>query len=205
MLSTRFAVPVAALLALAAVPTVIHSYFDTSVHDGRTARAIPAALAGEEGTDAKRRANWGHDRFASDDWIDRRYSGPPEVKLVVARSFDAKKLYHHPELAADYGEGYEAAEAIRLPGRSDIPVYLLRGGRANRERMALYALQYADGYVEDPIRFQLRTSFRSLFSRRMAMTLFFAAQHLPAGTEVHSSRAATLLVNAIEAFEKGRQ
>lgn len=202
MLSTRFAVPVIVLLALAAIPTVIHSYFDSSRRDGRSARAIPARLAGELGVDAKRRADWGDDRFASDDWVDRRYGRSPEVKLVVARSFDAKKLYHHPELAVDYGEGYEPATTVRLQQRNDVPIHVLRGGSSNGSRMALYALHYDDGYVENPILFQLRTSFRSLFSRRMAMTLFFAAQDLPANVTVESSAAASVLLAAIEAFEK---
>jgi hypothetical protein len=201
MLSTRFAVPVIVLLALAAIPTVIHSYFDSSVHDGRSARAIPAQLGGEFGIDAKRRANWGDERFASDDWVDRRYGRSPEVKLVVARSFDAKKLYHHPELAVDYGESYETATTIRLPQRTDIPVHVLRRDSSNGSRVALYALHYDDGYVENPILFQLRTSFRSLFSRRMAMTLFFTAQDLPADAGVGSSRAAALLIAAIETFD----
>lgn len=204
MFSTRFAAPVLVLLALAAVPTVIHSYFDSSVHDGRSARAIPARLAGEIGADAKRRADWGVDRFASDDWIDRRYATPGEVKLVVARSFDAKKLYHHPELAVDYGEGYSTTETLRFPQRSDVPVHVLRGGVNNSRRVALYTLHYDEGYVDDPIRFQLRTSIQSLFSRRRAMTLFFAAQDLPEGAAIESSPAASLLLAAMDAFEKQR-
>ena len=202
MFSTRFAVPVVVLLGLAAIPTVIHSYFDSSIHDGRSARAIPATLAAEIGADAKRKPNWGDDRFGSGDWIDRRYGGPANVKLVVARSFDAKKLYHHPELAVDYGEGYDPATIIRLAQRSDVPVHLLRGGVGNRNRIAVYALHHDGGYIDNPILFQLKTSFRSLFSRRMAMTLFFAAQDLPEGAGVESSRAAALLLSAMEAFEK---
>jgi hypothetical protein len=202
MLSTRYAPAVLALVALAAVPTVIHSYMDSAAPDGRTTSAIPARLADETGTPTKRRASWGEDRLAAYDWFERRYARAPEVKLAVARSFDAKKLYHHPELAIDYGPGYERTTTIRLPQRPDVPVYMLRGGQGNSRRLALYTLHYEDGYVEDPIRFQLRASFKALFSNRKPMTIFFAAQDLPPGGEVETSKAANLLLASMDAFEK---
>jgi hypothetical protein len=205
MLSTRFAAVVVALLALAAVPTVIHSYVGSAIDDGRSARALPARLAGGTGAETKRRASWGEDRFNSSDWVERRYAGPPEVKLAVARSFDAKKLYHHPELAVDYGPSYMPATTIRLPQRSDVPVHMLRGAQTSNRRLSLYTLHYDGGYVEDPIQFQLRTSFRSLFSRRQAMTLFFATQDLGANEEIESSSAASLLLAAMDAFETQTQ
>lgn len=99
MLSTRFAVPVVALLALAAIPTVIHSYMPSSPSDGRTAAAVPMKLGTDLGVQTKRRANWGEDRFSSTDWIERQYGGPSGVTLFIGRSMDPKKLYHHPELA----------------------------------------------------------------------------------------------------------
>ena len=202
MLSTRFAPAVLVLLALAAVPTVIHSYMDSAELDGRTTSAIPARLADALGTPTKRRASWGEDRLGSHDWFERRYAGAPEVKLAVVRSFDAKKLYHHPELALDYGPSYERATTIRLPQRPDVPVYQLRGGQSTSRRLALYTLHYEDTYVEDPIRYQLRASFKALFSNRRPMTIFFAAQDLPPGGEVETSRAAKLLLAAMDSFEK---
>ncbi len=200
MFSTRFAAPVLALLALAAVPTIIHSYVGSAVTDGRSARDLPMRLGNEQGASTNRRANWG-DRVASTDWTERRYGGPAGVKLFVGRSFDAKKLYHHPELAVDYGPNFSPATTIRLPQRSDVPVYVLRGRGESANHGALYALHYGDGYVEDPIRFQLRTSFQSLFSRRQPMTLFFVSADVPSGTAIESSAAASVLLAAIEAFD----
>jgi hypothetical protein len=202
MISTRFAVPVVALLALAAVPTVIHSYMPSTISDGRSVRDIPLDLADQRGTQTKRRATWGEDRFGSTDWSDRSYGGTAGVKFFIGRSLDPKRLYHHPELALDYGETYGAGTTIRLPQRSDIPVHVLRGAEGNARRLALYALHYEDQYVEDPILFQLRTSFRLLFTRRQPMTLFFLAQDLRADETVETSRAAALLLSAIDAFEK---
>jgi hypothetical protein len=202
MVSSRFAPAVLVLLALAAVPTVIHSYMGSAVPDGRTAMAIPVRLAGEAGTATKRRASWGDDRLASTDWFERRYTATPEVKLTVARSYDAKKLYHHPELAIDYGPSYERAETMTLPQRPGVPVHVLRGAQGSSRRLALYTLHYEDGYVEDPIRFQLRASFKALFSNRKPMTIFFAAQDLPRDETIESSKAARMLLAAMEAFER---
>jgi hypothetical protein len=202
MFSSRFAPVVLVLLALAAVPTVIHSYRDSRVADGRTTAAIPARLAGDAGVATKRRASWGEDRLSSSDWFERRYAGPPDVKLAVARSFDAKKLYHHPELAIDYGPGYMPATTVRLPQRPDVPVHLLRSSQGQGRRVALYTLLYDGQYIENPIAFQLRASFRALFSARRPMTIFFAAQDLAEGGKVESSRAATLLLAAMTEFER---
>lgn len=199
MLSTRYAAAVLVLLGLAAVPTVIHSYRDSTIADGRSARAIPMRLAGETGAPTARRAGWGEDRLGATDWTERRY-GSPEVKLFVARSFDPKRLYHHPELAVDYGQSYQGSEVVRLPGRPDVPVHLLRGEN-NSGRLALYVLHSGNGYVEDPIRFQLRSSFELLFGRRTAMTLFFAAQDMAPDQSVEASRAAAVLMAAVAAFE----
>jgi hypothetical protein len=201
MLSSRFAAAVVVLLVIAAVPTVIHSYRDSSRHDGRVAADLPVRLAGETGTPTRRRATWGEERLGSSDWTERTYGTSRPVKLFVGRSYDLKKLYHHPELAIDYGGGYVAHTVITLPQRPGVPVHMLRGGLANPERLALYALEYDGSYVADPIWFQLRTSVELLFSRRGAMTLFFANQDLRSEETPESSRAAVLLSAAMEAFE----
>lgn len=202
MLSTRYAATVAVMLALSAVPTVIHSYMDSSRHDGRVARDLPMRLADETGTATNRRPTWGEEKLSSSDWTERTYAGPTPVKLFVGRSYDLKKLYHHPELAVDYGGGYEAHSLTSLPQRPGVPVHMLRGGQANPQKLALYALEYDGSYVADPIFFQLRTSVELLFSRRGAMTLFFATQTLPVEAAPESSRAATLLAAAMEAFDR---
>lgn len=201
-LSTRYAPVVLVLLALAAVPTVMHSYMDSTEDDGRSAQALPMALAGRPGAPTTRRATWGQDRFGSNDWIERNYAGAPAARLFVGRTFDPKRLYHHPELAIDYGRSYEPATIIRLASRPDVPVHLLRGSDAGGRAVALYSLQYRGDYIDDPIRFQLQTSFELLFRRRSPLTLFFAVQDLGAAEDVEQSAAAALLVAAMNAFDQ---
>ncbi len=202
MYSTRYAPAVLALLAIAALPTVMHSYLESTEVAGRSARAVPATLAGKIGTPTTRRAGWGADRFSSSDWIERRYAGPPAVTLFVGQSFDAKRLYHHPELALDYGHRYGPQTTVWLPARPGVPVHLLRGTGTDARRLAVYALRQGDEYVADPIRFQLRASLRLLIRPRQPMTLFFAAQDLDARGEAESSEAAALLLASLDAFEQ---
>ena len=203
MISMRYTAAVAVLLAAALVPTVIHSYRDGNQEDGIKAGTLAVPLDGENGTATKRRANWGQDRFNSTDWLERQYPGG--VTLFVGRSFDAKKLYHHPELALAYGHSYGPAAVMRLPSRPDMPVHVLRTTGTDAGRAALYVLAYDGTYIADPIRFQLRTSIEQLFSRRKAMTLFFVSQPLPSpDAAVESSAAARLLLAAVQEFEGQR-
>jgi hypothetical protein len=205
MLSSRHAPLVLVMLLVALIPTVIHSYLDSSVSDGRLAAAIPARLGGEAGVPTTRRPGWGMDRLAAHDWIERSFGPAPAVRLFVGRSFDLKKLYHHPELAVDYGPDYGRTTTISLPQRPGLPVHLLVASSGNRDRVSMYALSYDDQFVGDPIAFQLRTSLQLVFSGRRPMTLFFVTQDLAERADPATSRAAAILLDAIAAFEGAHQ
>jgi hypothetical protein len=194
------------LVALALIPTLIHSYAPNPASDVRVADAIPTELAGYRGSSTGRTADWGKRRFDSDDWIERAYrdgKGGRAVRLTVVRSYDAKSLYHHPELAITYPQaGYVGEEIRRFDERRDIPVYVLKP-QAGEKTAALYALHYEGRFIENPIAFQIRTAAELLFSRRKPMTLFFVFDRAPdkAGERVS---AATVLFDAIDSF-LGRQ
>lgn len=201
MISSRFVPAVCALVAVALIPTYIHSYAGSIVEDGRRTASIPASLGRYHGTPSDRNPTWGRRRFDSHDWMERIYtSGTDQVKLSVIRSYDPKSLYHHPELAVAYGPSYVESDVRRLPQRPDIPVHALSS--SGRERtLALYVLHYGDGFVEDPIRFQLRTAGELLFSGRKAMTLFFlTAERVPASTDVEALPSIGMLFEAIDQF-----
>ena len=199
MISTRFLPVVCALIAIALVPTFIHSYADSAITDGRSTAAIPTSLAGYEGRPSGRNATWGQRRFDSTDWTERIYNGAgDEVRLSVIRSYDAKALYHHPELAVAYGPSFLRTELRTFPDRPEVPVRVLY---AEDGTMALYALHYDDRFVRDPIRFQLRTAGELLFSGRKPMTLFFLTdQNVPRGTTAESLPSLSLLFAAIDRF-----
>ena len=204
MISNRFVPAVCALVAMALVPTYIHSYAGSTVEDGRRTDSISESLAPYQGISSGRNATWGKRRFDSDDWMERIYrSSGDEVKLTVIRSYDPKSLYHHPELAVSYGPSYMKTEVRRLARRPDIPVRVLSTNGGVRT-IALYALHYGDTFVEDPIRFQLRTAGELLFSGRKAMTLFFLTdQAVPASLDIDSLPSLGLFFAAIDQFIAG--
>ena len=201
MISARYVPAVGVILALALVPTLIHSYAGLVVDDGLSTKAIPETLAGLAGTPSDRRANWGARLFESTDWIERRYSaGTDHVQLTVIRSFDLKSLYHHPELAVAYPAASFVSSRVRPMGSARVPVHVLEGRRPT-DPVAVYVLHYGDQFIDDPIRFQLRTSAELLLSGRRQMTLFFARGEREAPDQAIEDLSATkVLFEAIDRF-----
>lgn len=194
MMSARYLPAVAVLLVLALVPTVIHGYLGATVADGRSAAAIPLELASRDGRPTGRPASVVRDTFGATDFVERQYG--PDLLLFVARSYDAKRLYHHPELAVAYGDAYDRARIVQRPDRPDVPIHVLEG---HQDRLSVYALHYQDEFIADPIRFQLRNALTLLARPRALTTLFFVRARGVAGADVRSP-AEDLLQAAIDAF-----
>ena len=199
MIATRFLPAVCVLVALALVPTLLHSYSDGTVPDAHSTMTIPDVLAGYAGTRSKRDDQWGQRRFDSHDWIERIYRrADDEVKLSVIRSYDAKALYHHPELAVAYGPSYTTSEIVRTSRRPEIPLHVLR---TTSGHSAVYVLLYDGQFVEDPIRFQLALAGKLLFSGRKAMTLFFLTDERgPLDPNVEKLPSLDVLFESIDRF-----
>jgi hypothetical protein len=202
MTSTRFAVPVLLLVLAAAIPTAIHGYAGYLVHDGRSARDLPMALADRYGRESERRRDpaWIRETYGSDDWIEREYIrfGEAPLTLFVARTYDLKKVYHHPELGVLRGRDFQRREVVRV-GPADAPLFVLRSESGSG--LALYALLYDDAPVADPIRVQIRSVLTSLVGGRRAMTLFMVFDPQgPSNQPIDGSPAAMLLLASLEAF-----
>jgi hypothetical protein len=201
MFSFRYVPAIVILAAIALVPTLIHSYGGAEAHDdGRSAAAMSTSLAGYSGVATGRNATWGRRKFGSEDWIERTYSAPgDELRLVVVRSTDAKSLYHHPELAIADETAFDRPRTIFPSERPSMPVHVLDptpGGGAR----AVYVLEYAGRFVENPVRFQIRTSLEQLVSRRKPMTLFFVIDRQEAAADADDSSAMRLLIAAVDSF-----
>ena len=176
MISPRYGVAASLILALALVPTIIHSYVGMVVTDGLRTASIPANLPAFTSTPSSRDAGWGKRRFESDDWFERTYRAAPagdEVLLTVLRSYDLKRLYHHPELDIAYGAGYLTHDIVELSDLSGVPVHRLDTD-TEAHGTALYVLHYDGGFVRDPLWLQARAAGQLLFSGRKPMTLIFA-------------------------------
>lgn len=174
MIASRYSIPVALLLVIALIPTVIHTYIGAEQKDNLSTANISAQFDGYRSKPSDRRPGFGNDVFDSFDWTEKNYTAAngAMVTLFVARSFDIKKLYHHPEIAIIRGTDIEARGIERLKNFNDIPLHVLsaREGKG----MAAYALIYDGEFIENPITFQMTTAITQLFSARKPMTLFFA-------------------------------
>ena len=201
MISPRFAVPVAALLALALVPTVIHSYRGTTVEDGLTTAAVPAVLDGMPSSPTPRRPGWVREEFESTDWFERvyRHNGV-DVTVFAARSYDAKRLYHHPELALLRAMDTVPIGTTRLDSRPDVPLHVLTMNREGRAGIAVYALLSEGGFIDNPIAFQLRTSAGLLVSGRKPLTLLMASAAAGSKDDIGRAPATQVLFSVIDAF-----
>lgn len=203
MTSTRYAIPVIILLLFALVPTTIHSYLGAKTDDGKSVKKIPGQLGDFISMPSKRNKQWGQDIFESFDWFERDYrnSDYKKVRLFVARSFNHKKLYHHPELALSYGINLSHHKIETLPGQNDIPIHILSND--NHSIVVIYALEYDNHFIGDPITHQLAESIRLLANPRKPMTLFYASQTgLPSNLPIEQTAAMTLLSLAIQNFKQ---
>lgn len=205
MISARYAAATAVLLAMALVPTVLHTYRGAVAPDGLTTAAIDPVLQGMPSTATARKAAWVKNTLESDDWIERIYRvDGQEATLFVGRSYDAKRLYHHPELALLRGIETEPAGVARTTARPNVPLHLLRTARDGREGIGAYALLYDGRFIENPIAFQLRTSAALLVSAPRPMTLFLASDLSGDLSTLDDAPATRLLLAAIRSFESQR-
>jgi hypothetical protein len=170
-MSSRYARVTLVLLLVALVPTVVNSYFGSTSDEGPVlAETIPETIDGFRGTSTERRDASVRRSFDATDWVERTYvRGDDEVTLFVARSFDMKKLYHHPELAITYGLDLKPGrvEAYDADG-GPIHVHVLEGERSG---LVAYALLYRDETVARPLLFQVRVAPDLLLRGRRTLTL----------------------------------
>ena len=202
MLTTRFAIPVCILLTLALIPTVLHSYLDKKAADGKYAKKTPITFNSFNSLASKKNNSWGMDLFGTSDWVERIYQDQQyrRVRLFTGRSYDHKRLYHHPELALSYGQNLTKRGIVNLKEIPDIPIHLFNSDD-NTTRVA-YVLLYNGEFIANPILHQLTDSLRLLISTRKPMTLIYASQsNIPANLPFRQTAMAKLLPLAIHAWQ----
>jgi hypothetical protein len=193
MMSTRYLPVVAVLLAVALVPTVVHTYAGVTASDGKSSGLVAMRLDGVDGIATNRSPGWVADNFGTTDFIERRYG--TDVTLFVARGYDPKRLYHHPELGLAWGHSFDSASVLKVQSASvDIPLHTLSGD----SDFAAYALLYDDKFIENPMSFQIENAVQALFRPQRPMTLFFARGR--ATSDPLRSPVVRILVSAIESF-----
>jgi len=202
MISTKYAPYLALLFAIALVPTVIHVYAGLEEDDGHHTSQVPVELSGFSSRPTDRREAWGRATFDSHDWFERLYEKDgARVRLFVGRSFNQKRLYHHPEIALSRGADLADERIVTLPGDPEMPVHLLP--YRNGSGLAAYVLIYDDRFIVDPVMNQLRHSIWQLFNPRRPMTLVYVVQEpVLARKTFAQTAAATVLREAVNAFRQ---
>lgn len=206
MISMRYAKLTVALLTLALVPTLLAARPGAAVVETPpVGDVLPHVLADRSSVVTDRRASSVQRVFASDDWVERRYSAPGQrdVTLLVARTYDMKRVYHHPELAVVRGVEFPRARLVELPspaGGSPLDVHVLE---AERQGLAAYALLYRGETVARPFLFQVLVAPDLLLRGRRPMTLVFALdrQHVPGLTSVEESPLMRVLAEAVAGLQ----
>ena len=203
MISSRYVMPVILLLTVALIPTAIHSYLGSKYDDGRSVQTIPTTLAGFSSEPYLRHNDsWAKSLYGSEDWIERIYKNDngEKIRLFAARSYDYKKLYHHPELGLSHGSNLEEEGIVMLQGDPEIPVFVLRNNSGRG--IVAYALLHDGKFVKDPVLHQISGAFAQLFSPMEAMTLFYVSDTIsPAAEKFIRTPSASLLAAAIQSFK----
>ena len=202
MISSRLAVPVILILTIALVPTIIHKYIHLLIDDGMSAKRINITLGDYQSVPTKRSKRWVKEVFESDDWIERTYNDSLgfKARLFVARSYNHKRLYHHPELALSYGQNLQKAgiKFIQIY-QHKIPVHTFR--HTSGRGMISYAFYYDGEFIKEPILHQIFDSINLLIRGKKHFTLFYISDTNQQFTDNFSDSAtATLLTNAIQSF-----
>jgi hypothetical protein len=202
VIAPRFSPVVAVLLGFALVPTIIHEYVGVSSEDGLVTTAVDMQLAGLSGAATGRKSPWAKRKFDSTNWIERWYTGENErIELLIVRSYDLKRLYHHPELAIVQGDGLVSRGTVRLADRTAMPVHVFESQRTSGRSIAMYALLYGNQFVDNAIWFQLRTAASLLVGGQQQMTLFFVHDtDVPSDAPLDNLLVTRVLFAAIDSF-----
>jgi len=201
MMSTRYAASVLILIMLALIPTIIHSYLDLKTSDNLSADQISHVLGSYVSKPTQRKPEWGEVTFSCYDWIERIYTNQQgkSVRLFVGRSYDHKRLYHHPELALSYGKDLRKIGEMHYSKQPNIHVNLL--ANETKPVIAAYTLLYDKQFVENALSHQLMSSIKQLISPRKPMTLFYVeAENTSAKGLFSETDAAFILEKAINDF-----
>jgi hypothetical protein len=184
-LSRRYALHAVALLLVPLFPVAIHSYGRYDTDDCANVQALlgPVAIEGAEDT----RGAWMKRVFSAVQW--KEASLPPagssaQFKTSVIRSYDPKKLYHHPEsgLIQKASLNSRGTESIEINSES-IPIQRVYYAAADRATIVAYMLVYGSRPVANPYVAQFTALARQLRRGRMPMTMFFISGTGPLSQE----------------------
>jgi len=191
--SRRHLWPLVITLCVSLVPTLQYGYDGHPREASKiTQTSLPAAVGGLAGLPKDRTGGWLQATYGADSWAERTYNvpGAGSIGLFVARGFDMKKLYHHPELGVMRGHQFEPQRTQVLDGDADQVVHVLQG--AAGQESAAYVLLYDGRWVSNPYALQLSSAVTTLWTGPRPLTLIFAYGAVLANGQPSSSTAELL-------------
>ena len=199
-ISHRYALQLALLCALAAVPVAVHS--STSLRGDDCANA--AALVPMEGTIAPDRAKLMEQQYQASQWREGvlpATSDAPELRFAVIRSYEPRLLYYRGSrrLWQEVAPGGDTIEWLDSDdGRLPIVRSKLAGDRPEEPRAVIASLLVYEGEpVEQGWRAQLRAAPRQVFTGGRPMTLFVVRSNVGAhDREAAEKRAREFLLDS---------
>lgn len=204
-MSVRHARLVFVLLVLALVPTVVNSYLGTTAVEGASvASLVPQTVGDFNSTPTKRRDASIRRSFDSTDWAERHYArvGGADITALVVRSFDMKKLYHHPELAVADSMEFQRGRVETLDwANTDVAVHVLEG---EQQGLFAYVLLYRGESIARPLVFQFRVAPDLLLRGRRPLTLVAVTDrtHVPGRGAVADTEALQVLRALVDAVRQ---
>jgi hypothetical protein len=181
-LSKRFAISASILLLLAFFSLTISSRGERHYEDCRD----PEVFLDPEFLDtlAPLVEVAEHQTAATPTWLVGKIpvglAGVPNLKVLVARSFDAMTLYLQPDNLLPKGASPDAGrfEWVKSESGEEIPlhfVYARTGGHATRRgAFAIYLFIYANELVRHPLPAQIRTALPDLTRGTRPVTMLVA-------------------------------
>jgi hypothetical protein len=180
--STRYVPHIVALIAITAVPTLLHHAHRLDVDgcaDPSALLVAPGRLAEGAGPDAARAAHytkmWGAENWSHG--VVPLLSPSSRLESLVVRSFDPKVVYHWPETRV--ASGRPDRRVLQEAGRNGRtlpihhPFYDSVDSRRGTVRVARYLLAYHAEPVSNAYRAQLLAAPVELVTGRQPMWLFF--------------------------------
>jgi hypothetical protein len=162
---------------------VVHSYLNLEIDDCKAARLlVPQSVPASDSS--RKRDAWMRDQFEASQWHEGSFvKDGQRFDFSILRSYDAKRLYHHPE---NYFANRAFVRERRIEWVSThsgaVPIHRVYYSDPNAAVLVAYLLVYRSSPVASPYWAQLRAAPVELFSGRTPMTLFLIQARGAPGT-----------------------
>jgi hypothetical protein len=180
--SKRYAGHVLVCVVPVLVIVVIHSYIGLQVEDCRELSGLFPNAAGD--TSSPRRDARMREVFDAVQWEEGTLDTTvpaSQMKFSIIRSYDPKKIYHHPEISLVRGATPARRDVEYIDAEGErVPVHRAYYNPASTTALVAFILIYHSRPVDNPYLSQIRSAPLQFVRGSYPMTLFFVSAQAPA-------------------------